>query len=306
MKIKSEVKVALIGIATLVILIWGINYLKGKGILKNTYTLHAFYEDSEGLESSAPVLMNGVKIGYIDAIELHPDAPLPIHVIMHIDKSFPLKTGSLALLFSADLLGSRAIRFEPSTEDGLLRHNDTILTASEPDMFSSLTQQVVPVVAQIGKLAESLDSVVLKIDGFLNKDVTGEVLKNLSSVSASLSASLVPGGSLYESFENLESFSSMLEAQEDEIASMSTHLNSISEAVDSAGIQMIADGLTAAAAEFTQLMEQVNSGEGSAGKLIYSDSLYTQLLYLVSNLDSLVNDLNENPQDYVRFSLFGK
>jgi phospholipid/cholesterol/gamma-HCH transport system substrate-binding protein len=50
----------------------------------------------------------------------------------------------------------------------------------------------------------------------------------------------------------------------------------------------------------------VNSGQGTAGKLIYSDSLYYYLENLVSDLDSLIVDLNENPQDYVRFSLFGK
>ncbi len=66
MKLSIEAKVGFIGIATLVVLIWGINYLKGRNILSSTYTLHAFYEDSGGLESSAPVLMNGVKIGYVD------------------------------------------------------------------------------------------------------------------------------------------------------------------------------------------------------------------------------------------------
>jgi phospholipid/cholesterol/gamma-HCH transport system substrate-binding protein len=306
MKIRSEVKVGLIGIATLVILIWGINYLKGRDILSNTYTLHAYYEDSEGLESSSPVLLKGVKVGYIDAIELQSDAPLPIHVSLNIEKAYPLKKGSTALLFSADLLGSRAIRLESSGEVGYLQHNDTINTATEANMLSSLTAQVLPVMQQIGDLAESLDSVVLKLDKLLETDAPANTLQNLSEISASLSASLSPGGPLQKSFNNLESFTSMLEAQEDEIASMTVHLNSISEAVDSAGIERIAEELTAASVEFTQLMEQINSGQGSAGKLIYSDSLYTHLLYLVADLDSLVNDLNENPQDYVRFSLFGK
>lgn len=306
MKIKSEVKVGLIGIATLVILIWGINYLKGRDIMSKTYTLHAYYEDSEGLESSAPVLMNGVKVGYIDAIELQADAPLPIHIRLNIEKAYPLKIASTALLFSADLLGSRAIRLESSEEEGYLQHNDTIHTATETNMLSSLTEQVLPVMQQIGDLAESLDSVVLKLDKLLETDAPENTLQNLSEISASLSASLSSGGPLYESFVNLESFTSMLEAQEDEIASMTRHLNSISEAVDSAGLENIAEELTAASTEFTQLLEQVNSGKGSAGKLIYSDSLYTHLLYLVADLDSLVNDLNENPQDYVRFSLFGK
>jgi phospholipid/cholesterol/gamma-HCH transport system substrate-binding protein len=53
-------------------------------------------------------------------------------------------------------------------------------------------------------------------------------------------------------------------------------------------------------------MTQLNSGEGSMGKLLYSDTLYAQLQNLVVDLDSLIVDLNENPKDYVRFSVFGK
>lgn len=306
MKISSEAKVGLIGIATLVILIWGINYLKGRNILNNTYTLHAFYEDSGGLETSAPIVMNGVKIGYIDAIELHPGVSLPIHVILHIEKQYPVNRGSIAQLFSTDLLGSKAIRLESSGEEGDLQHHDTILTSTEADMFSSLAAQVMPVMQQIGDLAKSLDSVVLKLDNLLESEATGETLQHLSEISASLSASLRPGGSLHESFQQLESFTSMLESQEGEIASMTTHLNSISEAIDSAGIERIAEELMAASGAFTQLMEQLNSGDGSMGKLIYSDTLYIHLQSLIANLDSLVNDLNENPQDYVHFSLFGK
>lgn len=306
MKISSEAKVGLIGIATLVILIWGINYLKDRNILNNTYTLHAFYEDSGGLETSAPIVMNGMKIGYIDAIELHPGVSLPIHVILHIEKQYPVNRGSTALLFSADLLGSRAIRLESSGGEGYLQHHDTILTSTEADMFSLLTAQVMPVMQQIGDLSESLDSVVMRLDNLLESEAPGETLQHLSEISASLSSSLRPGGSLYESFHHLESFTSMLESQEDEISSMTSHLNSISEAIDSAGIDRIAEELMVASEDFAQLMEQVNSGDGSMGKLIYSDTLYIHIQNLVTNLDSLVNDLNENPQDYVRFSLFGK
>ncbi len=87
---------------------------------------------------------------------------------------------------------------------------------------------------------------------------------------------------------------------------MTGHLNSISETIDSAGIDRIAEELIAASGAFTQLMEQLNSGEGSLGELIYSDSLYGQLQSLVGNLDSLIVDMKDNPKDYVRFSLFGK
>jgi phospholipid/cholesterol/gamma-HCH transport system substrate-binding protein len=98
----------------------------------------------------------------------------------------------------------------------------------------------------------------------------------------------------------------MLNSQEDEIASMTGHLNSISEALDSAGIDQIAAALKATSSELNQLLAMVNTGEGSMGKLIYSDTLYSNLKNLVADLDSLVVDLQENPKDYVHFSLFGK
>lgn len=306
MRISSEAKVGLIGIITLAVLIWGINYLKGRNILNSTYTLHAFYGDSGGLESSSPVLMNGMKIGYIDAIKLEPASALPVHVIVHVEKQYPLRTGSTAVLFSADLLGSKAIRIESTENKGLMKHQDTLLSNTEKDMLSSLSEQVMPVMEQIGDLAESLDSVVLKLDRLLDSDSPADLLEDLSDISSSLSSSLNPGGALYESFHNLASFTEMLESQEDEIASMAGHLNSISESLDSAGIEDIAKELKAASGAFTQLLEQVNSGEGSMGKLIYSDTLYMHLENLVADLDSLVVDLKENPQDYVRFSLFGK
>ena len=306
MKISSEIKVGVIGIATLALLFWGINYLKGRNILNSNYTLHAFYENSGGLENSSPVLMKGMKIGYIDDIELRPGLEQPVHVILHVEKQYSVSIGSTAILFNADLLGSKAVRIESSGEGAHMKHNDTLLAFTEADMFASLTSSVMPVMEQIGDLSESLDSVVQKLDKLLDSEAPGETLQDLSEISASLSASLNPGGALHESFNNLESFTSMLASQEEELKSMTGHLNSISEAVDSAGIDRIANELEAASEAFTQLIEQVNSGEGSMGKLFYSDTLYVQLQNLVSNLDSLIVDLNENPKDYVHFSLFGK
>lgn len=306
MKISSEVKVGLIGISTLLVLIWGINYLKGRNILNSTYTLHAFYSQSGGLEKSSPVLMNGIKIGYIDDIELLPGRSLPVHVVLHIEKKYPLVSGSTAVLFSEDLLGTKAIRMEPSDERGLMQHQDTIITSTEADMLSSITGQVAPLAEQIGSLAESLEGVVLKLDTLLGSDAPALLIEDLTGISGALSASLNPGGALHESFRNLESFTSMMESQEEEIASLTGHLNSISESLDSAGIDQIAEELKTASGAFSKLMEQVASGNGSLGKLIYSDTLYAHLQNLVTDLDSLIVDLNENPGDYVHFSLFGK
>jgi phospholipid/cholesterol/gamma-HCH transport system substrate-binding protein len=306
MKLSSEAKIGLIGIATLAILIWGINYLKGRNILNGNYTLHAYFADAGGMEESSSLFMQGIKVGYIDNIELQQELTRPVHVTMHVEKKYPVTAGAIAVLYSTDVLGTRAVRIESSPSGTYLEHGDTLNSAIEADIFTSIGTQVMPVMEQVGSLAESLDSIVQKLDDLLESETTTGTLEDLRNISASLSSSLNQGGALYNSFHNLEAFSSMLESQEDEFISMATHLTSISETLDSAGIDRISMELQAAAEAFNQLMVQLNSGQGSMGKLFYSDTLYVQLQDLVVSLDSLVTDLSENPQDYVRFSLFGK
>ncbi len=306
MKISIEVKVGLIGIATLLVLIWGINYLKGRNILRSTYTLYAYYEDSGGLENSAPVLMNGMKIGYVDEIILQPQASLPVEVALNIEKAYPLRAGSSAVLFSADLLGGKSIRIESSPQGSVLSDRDTIQSAREADFLASISEQSLPVLNQIGSLAASLDSLAGRLDSLLLSTSIQNSLAHLSEITESLKTALRPGGALHESFNHLESVSSMLAGQEDELSSMIAHLESVSQALDSAGIDHLTRELTATAGQFNLLLEQVNSGAGTAGKLIYSDTLYQHLVHLVSDLDSLIVDLNENPGQYVHFSLFGK
>ncbi len=306
MKISIEAKVGLIGIATLVTLIWGINYLKGRNILNSTYTLYAQYEDSGGLETSAPVVMNGIKIGYVEAIELQPESLPPVAVTLHIEKAYPLRTGSRAVLYSADLLGGKAIRIDASQNEGLLQNQDTLLSLLESDFLSTLGEQAGPVMEQIGKLSASLDSLAGNLNELISSEASQLTLEHLADISVQLKKSLEPGGSLHESFVHLESFTSMLESQEDELASMTTHLNSVSEALDSARIDLLSQELTATTGQFKELLEHLNSGEGTLGKLIYTDTLNLHLNNLVSHLDSLIVDLNENPKKYVHFSLFGK
>lgn len=305
MKFSSEAKIGIIGIATLAVLIWGINYLKGRNILSSSYILQAFFQDAGGLESSAPVLMNGVKIGYVDEIELRPGEALPIRVSLSMEKAYPVQRGSTAVLFSADLLGTKAVRIEASRAGQILGDRDTIASLIEADMLTSLKQEFMPVMDKISALAVSLDSLATGLDRLAGSESARNTVDHLSAISESLRHSLSSGGTLDQSFRNLESFTAMLKVQEDELASLTGHLNSISESLDSAGVDRLAIELTAAIHQFNLLLGQVNSGEGNLGKLVYADSLYMNLDNLLSDLDALIRDLNENPKDYVHFSLFG-
>ena len=305
MKVSSEAKLGVIGIVTLAALIWGINYLKGRNILSNSYTLTAYYSDAAGLESSAPVLMNGVKIGFIKEVDLNPEDSIPITVILSIENRYPIQMGSQAVLISADLLGTKAIRIDASDQHQILNESDIIQSSIEPDMLTSLQSKLRPVVQQISALAVSLDTLVIGLDHVISSEATKETLDHFASISESFAKSLEPGGSLDQSFISLASFATMLENQEDDLTSLIGHFNSIGESVDSAGIDNLARELQAVTHQFNLLLEKINSGEGNAGKFFHEDSLYQNLDLLITDLDELIKDLKENPQDYVQISLFG-
>jgi phospholipid/cholesterol/gamma-HCH transport system substrate-binding protein len=306
MKFSIEAKIGIIGVATLVVLIWGINYLKGRNILSNSYLVEAYLDAAEDLDNSAPVLMKGVKIGYVRTIALRMDEDPPIKCVLSLEKAYPIRKGSVAILYSADLLGTKAIRIEPSEGQGFLKSGDTLKVVVEPDLLSSLQEQLTPVIHQVGSLAASMDTLSNALEEVIGSDEIRGTLENLREISASISRTLHPGGSLHQSFVNLAAFSEMLKEQDEELESMSRHFSSFSESLDNAHIDQLSANLIEVTHQFDRVLKQIGSGEGSAGKLIYTDSLYNNLNLLVTDLDLLIKDLNENPQEYVHFSLFGK
>jgi phospholipid/cholesterol/gamma-HCH transport system substrate-binding protein len=306
MRFSIEAKVGIIGLVTIAVLIWGINYLKGKNILSSTYTLYAFYPESGGLETSAPVMLNGVKIGYVDEIELRTGEVPPIKLTLNIEKEYRLATGSVAELYSADLMGTRAIRIIPSGGQHYMGDQDTVTASLVPDLITNLQSRFFPLLELIGHLAESLDTLSQQLGTLVGSDAIGATLDHLAFVTGKLHTALLEGGDLDLSFGNLESFTTTLAEQGSRVSSLIGHLNSISEKLDSAGLDRLAVELVQVSGQLNTLLEQVNSGEGNAGKLFYSDTLYRKLELLIADLDHLVRDLNENPEDYVQISLFGR
>ena len=306
MKISKEARVGIIGIVTIAVLIWGINYLKGRNIFSSSYTLYTFFSESGGLESSSPVLVNGIKVGYIDDLQLRTKESPAIKAVLSIEKKYTLGEGSLAELVSADLMGSKNIRIVPSGNELLLQDQDTIDGWVEPDMISSLQLALFPILEKTNTLATSLDSLSMQMNNVLSQDALSQIIENLADLTSSLKSSLASGGSLNESLRNLESFTAVLEDEKDEMASLIRNLNTVSESLNRAGLDSLSAEMTSVFSQLDILMGQINSGEGSAGKLIYSDSLYQSINVLVADLDSLVRDLKENPKDYVQVSVFGK
>ena len=93
---KKEVKIGFAGIAALVVLFFGINYLKGINMFTpETYYLVEF-TDVNGLAKSSPVYANGLKVGIVRDIQYNFKKPGHVTVGIEMDEAMKVPEGSHA------------------------------------------------------------------------------------------------------------------------------------------------------------------------------------------------------------------
>jgi len=305
MKFRSEAKIGLIGIITLAVLIWGINYLKGKNILNRDITLFALYAEASGLEEDADIFYKGYKIGVVKEVRLNPQETYPIQVSISIEKNFKIPAGSVAELYSADLLGNKAIRVIPSTSGTTMENNDTINSRIVPDMLSDLQAQIEPMLGNLSELSKKLDSISNYMIDFLQTGKVDEIISRIRETTDIISASFQEGGLVNETLGNVESITSNLEDKNEAISESIENIKTLTDSLARLAGDSVLINLAEAAESLTAILNAVNDGQGTLGNLVYNDSLYINLEWLARDLDHLVRDLKENPEDYVSISVFG-
>ncbi len=306
MKISTEFKIGLTSLLTIIVIIWGVNYLKGRNILNRTYSLISYYDEVNGLEASAPVLLKGFKIGYVEEVIFKTTEHPPFMLKLNIERKYPVPLGSRAEIFSADLLGSMAVRILPSASNEMAENGEEITGSLAESMLGTIAGEISPLAEKLSSTISTLDSVGTSLQGILSSRETEQMLKHLESASNSLDKSLSSSGDLGKAMENLSGFSTSLNNQIPSIENSIKNIEMISSQVSSSGLDSLLMSLKSTAASLASVTEALENGKGSAGKLINEDSLYLNLDQLIIDLDALVKDLQSDPKKYVGFSIFGK
>jgi len=309
MKIKTEVKIGVIVLSTIALVIWGINYLKGQNVLKRTDVYYAVYDDVAGLKMSGSVVLSGCKVGLVNSIGFMDSKLDKVIVGFYVNSEFKLPKNSIAQIYSSDLLGTKVIKIIPSDEKEYAQIGDTLLGNIDSDMMAKLQEQITPLVETSTNAILGIDTLVTSINQVLDP-VTQQKLKealiSLESTTTSISRQLSPGGNLDKTFNSLQAFTKMLDANKDKLSSAFANLESITDSVASANLTQTLDNINATFAQSQILLEKINKGEGSIGLLATNDSLYNNLVSASGNLAALLEDMNQHPKRYVHFSIFGK
>ncbi len=317
MKIAKEVKIGLFATIMIAALIWGINFLKGRQILQSSQVYYGVYNRIDGLQESAHVLLNGFKVGVVEKITLQDNQPLKLIVQFSLDRDIKLPQNTVAQIYSADLMGSKAIRLV-TQPDSLFHHRgDTLATSIEGDLKEQVSMQVLPLKKKAEDLMSDLQQAIEMIKMIFNeenrKNIEGSfkgirsTISNLEKTSGTLDTLVVSQkGRLEHILANVESISSNFRNKNAQLSNIISNFSSISDTLAKTSFSSTLAETNNALRSFNAVMVKVSNGEGTLGQLIKNDSLYNNLDSAARHLDLLLKDINTHPKRYVHFSVFGK
>ena len=101
----KEVKIALVAITGVVLLFFGMNFLKGLNLFSSSTDYYVEFEDISGLSSSSPVYVGGYQVGTVKSIIYDYTNRTPTKVVICVDKEMRIPQGSQAKIVS-DMLGN--------------------------------------------------------------------------------------------------------------------------------------------------------------------------------------------------------
>ena len=296
MKITKEVKIALVAIVSIVLLFFGMNFLKGMTLFSNGDSYYITFKDISGLSSSSPIFANGYRVGVVKDVSFDYENNGDVVVEFMVDDDLQIPRGSTAEIVS-DLMGN--VKMNLLLADNprdFVAKGDTIMGVINSGMLGK-AKDMIPV---IEKMLPKLDSILANINMLLSDPNIGRTLGNVQKTTENLTVTTQQLNAL---MANVNKDVPGLMGKASGLLDNANNLTANLAAVDVASTVAKVDQTLA---NVQQLTSKLNDNKGTLGLLMNDETLYNNLTNTVLSADSLLNNLREHPKRYVHFSLFGK
>ena len=299
-----------------------VNTLKGESLFESDREFYAVFGNSSGLESSNAVQVNGVKIGQVLSVGLHPTKPDSVLVKFSVQNDeIQIPKGSSVWLISSDILGTKAldlrINSEPSTNLAYYEHGDTIFGKTEMGLQEQINEEILPLKKKTEDLIQSVEGIIVSVNSFWDTTAAYQIDEGLYEVRDAIGTfgELANSLSILISKEtemvdkiltDVHEITDNLASKSEQVSTTLDNIQAITDTIADSNIKGAITEMENTLSEFSDVMEKVNNGEGTLGALLHTDSLHNEIVRTVQSLQSLAEDLEANPNKYVHFSLLGR
>ena len=303
MRLSKEIKAAFFVLTTILLFIFGFNYLKGSSILDKQKTIYAVYDEVDGLLVGANVMINGLSIGNVTELDFLPNST-KILVTLKVKDKLNFSSKSTASIYETGVLGGLAISITPVFEkESIIKTGDTLKSNVRPGLTELINRQIEPLSRQLQSTITSVDSIFTGASNVLNRQTQEEIKESISVLTSAIKA--IKNSSIIIE-QTLTSKNSQINNTIDNFEKISSNLSNVSDELNSFGLSTLLSNLEVSVDGIGSIVKKLESDNSTIGKLINEDEVYNNLNSSIESLNILINDIKANPKKYVHFSVFGR
>lgn len=294
--LTKEIKIALVAVCGLVILFFGMNFLKGLNLFSSANKYYISFKNISGLSSSSPIYADGYKVGVVKNIKYDYNKSGEIMVEADIDQELRIPKGSSAEIVS-DMLGNVKVNLLLATNPReRVMPGETIMGGINDGALGKMKDMVPVVMGMLPKL----DSIVTTLNILLADPAIAQSLHNVNTITGNLTVTTTRINTL------LAGLNRSVPGVVSRADSALYNANLLAKKLNNIDVEGTMAKVDATLANVEELTAKLNSNEGTIGLLMRDPSLYNNLNSTMRSADSLLIDLKAHPKRYVHFSLFGR
>lgn len=288
----KEAKIALSVLISIFILYVGINYLKGINVMKPSNYYYVQFPSVGGLAQSAPVMIDGYKVGLVQEIVYDYDTNQTIKVLLNLDKKLKIPVDSRVYL-ETDMLGTSSVVIDLNPHVSEYYEHGALLQGEvKSGLMQSLQSELLP---QVVVLLPKLDSILSGLQTLVNDPALVSSVKRLDRITANLERSSVQLSGMMQND---------VPVILDNVQGITAQINQFSDTLNALPLQSTMASVQKTSYNLQQITSRLTSPDNSLGLLLNDRGLYDRANGVLGSVDSLMIDLRLNPKRYVHFSLF--
>ena len=294
-KFSRNVIIGLTFIGSLIMLYFGINFLKGFNVFKKQNQYYAKFNDVSNLLISSPIYVKGYQIGLVSDIKMISSEPMEFAVGINLTENFPIPIGSY-LEYGTDVFGASTATLKIESSDSYYQPGDTLAGRRE----IGLMEGVARVMPKADSIMVRIDSILFSLDRIMSNPMWERSIEGIASTVDQLNMS---SSSLNRIVSSVEKDLPVISGN---LATVSSDLMNVSNEFNKMDLESTYKLIDETIANLNSLTNKINRDDNSLGLLLNDTKLHDSLNVTIDNAAKLLEDIRENPNRYltIRLRLF--